>query len=341
MRHHVRRPGVKPPLAALLLAASLLTALHALAASPAPAAGLFSPEELAQRQGENLPGKLHAPDLSPPARLPPAVANTPLPEALRGSIRRVDTGGVKLVAMTFDLCELSDQRAGYDGALVEALRAQNVPATFFASGKWLRSHPERAMQLLADPLFELGNHAWTHGNMGVLPPDRMREQIEWTQAQYELTREALAKLARERGQPEAVSHAPSSITLFRFPYGRCRPEALSMLAGMGIAAVQWDVNTMDAAKGRTADGVARGVERAVKPGSIVLGHANGFGRATAEALKILVPALRAKGYRFVTVNELLRSGKAVTAAQCYDSRPGDTTRYDALYGDGTAHRRSR
>lgn len=320
---------------ALLLAALLLAPPSALAA------GLFSPEELAPRPGENLPGKLHAPDLSPPTRSALATVNTPLPEALRGSIRRVDTGGVKLAALTFDLCELSDQRAGYDGELVETLRALGVPATFFASGKWLKSHPERAMQLLSDPLFEMGSHAWTHGNMGILTAARMREQIEWTQAQYELTRETLMALAVDRGQPEAVAGIPSSITLFRFPYGRCRPEALSMLAGMGIAAVQWDVNTMDAARGRTSEAIARDVERNVKPGSIVLGHANGFGRATAGALKLFVPALRAKGYRFVTAGELLRSGKPVTAAECYDSRPGDTSQYDALYGDGTVHRRVR
>jgi len=110
---------------------------------------------------------------------------------------------------------------------------------------------------------------------------------------------------------------------------------------MGIAAVQWDVNMMDAAKTRTAQAVARDVERGVKPGSIVLGHANGFGYATADALRLIVPVLRAKGYRFVTVSALLDAGRAVTATQCYDSRPGDTDVYDVLFGDGTVHRRNR
>lgn len=313
--------------------------LVALLPASAFSASLWTPTELAATPEERKAGRLTAPDLTPPARTAPLAALAPLPPERRGSIRRVDTGGEKLVALTFDLCELSDQRAGYDGAIVDYLRAEGVAATFFASGKWLRSHPERSMQLLADPLFEVGSHAWTHGNFGVLKPERMRVELAWTQAQYELDREQLVKLAGQRG--DASPNAPASIRVFRFPYGRCRVEALDMLAGMGIAAVQWDVNMMDAAKTRTAQAIARDVERGVKPGSIVLGHANGFGYATADALRLIIPALRAKGYRFVSVSALLDAGRAVTASQCYDSRPGDTDVYDVLFGDGTVHRRNR
>jgi len=360
----------------------------------APAAGPWTPAELAGKPEERHAGRMGAPDLTPPERTVPRNVLPPLPSALRGSIRRVDTGGEKLVALTFDLCELADQATGYDGAVVDVLRSEGAPATFFAGGKWMRSHPVRAMQLLADPLFEVGSHAWTHGNFGVLDTARMREQIDWTQAQYELTRESLARLAAERGdrqtlvrlasggdgpdnsvrrsdgldgaenpidpasgnvgrgghggqaEPAATipgnpARIPDSIHVFRFPYGRCRAEALDMLASKGLAAIQWDVNMMDAARTRNAQAVARDVERGVKPGSIVLGHANGFGHATAEALQIIIPALRARGYRFVTVSSLLASGKAVTAPDCYDSRSGDTALYDAMFGDGTTHPRKR
>lgn len=323
----------------ILSFAWVLALVLAATSAHAQAERIWSPSELAGRPEDPHPGHLGPPDLSPPARTEPRVVSAPLEPGLRGSIRRVDTGGEKLVALTFDLCELSDQRSGYDGAIVDTLRSEAVPATFFAGGKWMRSHPERAMQLASDPLFEVGSHAWTHGNFGVLEPSRMREQILWTQAQYELIREEATRLAAERGVPEAAARMPQSIRAFRFPYGRCRAEALDMLAGMGIAAVQWDVNTMDASRTRTAAAIVRDVEREVKPGSIVLGHANGFGHATAQALRTLIPALRAKGYRFVTVSDLLAAGRAVTAGECYDSRPGDTKVYDAMFGDGTVHPR--
>jgi peptidoglycan/xylan/chitin deacetylase (PgdA/CDA1 family) len=96
------------------------------------------------------------------------------------SIRRVQPrDGQRLVALTFDLCERADQISGYDGAIVDVLRQERVPATFFAGGKWMRTHPERTMQLMADPLFEVGSHAWTHGNLRVLEGEKPETQIAW------------------------------------------------------------------------------------------------------------------------------------------------------------------
>ena len=98
------------------------------------------------------------------------------------------------ITLTFDLCEQADEVTGYDGELVDTLRAQGVKATFYAGGKWMRSHPERTLQLMADPLFELGNHAWTHGNLRVLQGAEMANQIRWTQAEYERLRDQLLAL---------------------------------------------------------------------------------------------------------------------------------------------------
>ena len=83
-----------------------------------------------------------------------------------GVLRRVvPAGGAKLVALTFDLCEGSGEVAGYDGAIVDRLRAASVPATFFMGGRWAQSHEQRAMQLLADPLFEVGDHTYDHADL--------------------------------------------------------------------------------------------------------------------------------------------------------------------------------
>ncbi len=355
----------------LILFAVLLfvTAVQADAADPAGAPPLWTQDQLQSTPKERHAGAVTAPDRTPPARLAPVRGAPPLPGSLRGSIRRVDTGGEKLVALTFDLCELSDQKTGYDGDVVDALRRLDASATFFAGGKWMRSHPERAMQLMASPRFEVGSHAWTHGNFGVLDEKSMREQILWTQAQYELLREEFDRrgatsqasaasapagaappgtgtstasgTVASAGSPAAVAAAPATIAVFRFPYGRCRPEALALLAQAGIAAIQWDVNTMDAAASQTAPKILQLVERTVKPGSIILMHANGFGVHTAEAVGLIVPALRGRGYRLVTVSQLLAAGKPVAAAECYDSRPGDTAIYDRQFGDGTVHAKNR
>ncbi|MDD5273617.1 MAG: polysaccharide deacetylase family protein, partial [Methylovulum sp.] len=109
-----------------------------------------------------------AADHSPPAYDTP---NAPAPTstgALSQSIRSVALpADKKALAITFDLCEQANEKTGYDAEIINLLRASHVKATLFAGGKWMRSHPDRTQQLMADPLFELGNHAWTHGNLRV------------------------------------------------------------------------------------------------------------------------------------------------------------------------------
>ncbi|NJM55239.1 MAG: GNAT family N-acetyltransferase [Verrucomicrobiae bacterium] len=66
-----------------------------------------------------------------------------------------------------------------------------------------------------------------------------------------------------------------------------------------------------------------------------MAHANGRGFNTAAGLPAAIKALRAKGYEFVTVSELLAAGKPVIVSSCYNSKAGDTDRYDRLGGAST------
>jgi Predicted xylanase/chitin deacetylase len=310
---------------------------------PPPAAtslltALWNPAQLLVRDGDRTIKRLRPADHSPPdAEGPVPEPAGPLPAAWRNSIRRVvPADDRKLVALTFDLCERADDVTGYDGSIVDLLRREGVAATFFAGGKWLRSHPERAMQLMADPLFEVGNHGWTHGNLRVLPLDQAREQVAWTQAQYALLREELVRRANAAGiDASMVNQVPPVPAVFRFPYGTCRPETLQLVNDMGLAAIQWDVVSADAVKGQSATVVRQTVVGQVKPGSIVVMHGNGRGSGTAEALPSIVTELRRRGFQFVTVSDLLRSGKPQAADDCYELKPGDNKRYDALFGGGT------
>jgi peptidoglycan/xylan/chitin deacetylase (PgdA/CDA1 family) len=272
----------------------------------------------------------------PPGATEPRERRPALPDSLRNSIRRVEPrGGEKVVALTFDVCERALERTGYDAGIVNYLRDHQVRATFFLGGKWMQTHPERAMQLMADPSFEVGNHAWTHGNLRVLGVDRVRQQILWPQVQYELLWDKLKAMALQHqvdvAEAEKIPHLPLT---FRFPYGVCRPEALQSLAEWGLPAIQWDVVTGDPDRHTTAEAIAQLVNHKVRPGSIIVCHANGRAPHTAAALPLFIPQLRRAGYRFVTVSELLAMGPAVTATECYENRPGDNKRYDRLFGAG-------
>ena len=286
-------------------------------------------------------------DWQPPPDWAIAAAQTALPplaEGLAGSIRRVDPTDpeARLVALTFDLCEQANERAGYDAALVNALRAAGVKATFFAGGKWLRTHAEQAMQLMADPLFEIGNHAWTHGNLRVLHGEEARNQILWAQAEYQVLRRQLGERTCAVGTgPGEWGLVPAWPTLFRFPYGTCDQGSLNAAVGLGLASIQWSLVTGDPDKGRSAQAIAQSIRAGVRAkgregrGAIVVAHANGRGWHTAEALPLFIPQLQAEAYRFVTVSELLAAGRPVSAKECYEVRPGDNVRYDRLFGRGT------
>lgn len=312
----------------------------------APTGQIFGSETIlkqcwtpAELQGSPLDKKVNRP-VEPDATPPDlsniqAALNSPVPSQLRNCIRRVQpTNGEKLVALTFDLCERNLEKTGYEAEIFNYLRKNNVKATFFVGGKWMHSHPEKTQQLMADPLFELGNHAWTHGNMRILTGKEMQQQILWTQAEYQRHRQLLATQCPAATSAE-MNKIPNTLRTFRFPYGTCSSESLQTLASYGLPAIQWDVVTGDPASKQTADGIAKVILNSVKPGSIIIAHANGRGHGTAQALPKFIPQLKAQGYQFVTVSELLASGSVEATSDCYEETPGDNSKYDKIFGKGT------
>src|SRR6185436_16447651 len=146
---------------------------------------------------------------------PPPV--TPVPQELRGSIRAVELPpGVKFIALTFDLCETSSDVAGYDGRIVDLLRAQGVKATFFAGGKWMETHKERAEQLIADPNFEVGSHGLRHFDLSHVTGQTLDDEIRLTEAAYADTRKSLlTKQCAASIQQQSL--VPERMSLMRFP----------------------------------------------------------------------------------------------------------------------------
>lgn len=297
-------------------------------------AACWAPAALAAKPGEKSPRKgVRLFDKSPQASA--LAPYEPLPAADTGAVRRVIlSGSRKLIALTFDLCEQPGEIAGYDGAIIDYLRKEHIKATLFAGGKWLRSHEERARQLMADPLFEIGSHSEAHRNLRRLSGDRLTNEILGPQRSYEIIRANLSKTQCVANAPDAMAVVPARISLFRFPYGACDARSLQAVHDQGLTAIQWDFATGDPDPRQSARAIAQAILRRARPGAIILAHANGRGRHTSEALPLALPLLRAKGYEFVTVSELLAAGKPVREPRCYDNRPGDTDRYDFL----VAHR---
>jgi peptidoglycan/xylan/chitin deacetylase (PgdA/CDA1 family) len=311
--------------------------LPALAAAEEPA-GLqrcWSPDLLSGKPEEARPRRAQTSIDVGALKQESVPAATPIPPELRGSIRGVELpGGVRLIALTFDLCEAEGEIAGYEGRIVDVLRAANVKATFFAGGKWMMTHPERAEQLLADPLFEIGSHGWRHLDPLRINPEQLGEELKLTDAAYGRARRGLVI-----GPycPNGFTLPPERMKLFRFPYGRCNAETLTQTADAGFLSIQWDVVTGDPDPNRSAKAIAATILAKAHPGAIVVAHANGRGRHTAEALEIAIPKLKEEGYGFVTVSELIAAGKPVIAEACYLNRKGDKARLARNSRRGNSH----
>lgn len=277
------------------------------------------------------------PDNSPPKNTQPTVIKTELNTHLSGSIRSVVLpNNEKYIALSFDLCEQANQKTGYDAEIINYLRDNKIKATLFAGGKWMRSHPEKTKQLMAEPLFELANHSWTHGNLRLIHGKALTEQILWTQAQYELLRTELLNsqcAAPFKNQAELL--IPPVPELFRFPFGTCDTEALTTVNHYGLAAIQWNIVTADPVKSQSASAIKNTILNQAKSGAIIVAHANGKGWHTAQALPSIINELHKRGFQFVKISELLAMGKPVVTNSCYELKPNDNKRYDKLFGKGT------
>ncbi len=289
----------------------------------------WAPGELAVKPGEkSIRRAPYDPSIEPrDATLDRAA----VPDNRRGSIRSVKVrNGEKLIALTFDLCENAGEVSGYDGQIVDILRAEGAKATFFPSGKWLIDHQDRAQQLVADPLFQVGGHSWTHRNFRLLSTEEVNADLALDLKADANLRESLGVKACFRDAP-AADRKLQQTSIFRFPFGTCNAEALKAVNDAGLLAIQWDVVSGDPAPAQTAEAIRRGVVGSAKPGSIVVMHGNGRGWHTPEALPAIIKELRGRDFEFVTIDELLKKGEPVIANSCYEVKPGDNARYDRLF----------
>jgi peptidoglycan-N-acetylglucosamine deacetylase len=198
--------------------------------------------------------------------------------------RARDTGGEKVVALTFD----DGPNPPHTGAVLDVLDRYGVPATFFCVGLHASAHTDELARMVESG-HRLANHTWSHPFL----PDLTVGELA---AQLDRTDEAIAAVAGVQGP-----------RLFRPPYGSRTPEILSWLAeGDSGTVVLWDVDAMDWAM-PGADTIAASVLGQVVPGSIVLMHDGGGDRSqTTEALPRIIEGLLEQEYRFARVDELTR-----------------------------------
>lgn len=189
------------------------------------------------------------------------------------------------IAMTFD----DGPDAKLTPKLLDTLKERHIHATFFVLGQRVVEYPEILQREVAEG-HEIGNHSWDHPQLNKLAEGGLQHQMLDTSAAIK----------------SAIGKAP---TIMRPPYGATNPRlSRAIEREFGMKVILWSVDPFD-----WKDPGSKVVESRIlsgwkesggaKSGAIILSH--DIHKGTVEAMPETLDALLAKGYKFVTVSELL------------------------------------
>jgi peptidoglycan/xylan/chitin deacetylase (PgdA/CDA1 family) len=253
----------------LLGCAATLSFTVALAAQPAPATKPAKPAH----SSEAVPKAV-----SPNVEKEAAQKSPAPPKEPAISFNSVHVDG-PYIAMTFD----DGPSAALTPKLLDLLAARHIKATFFVIGENVAEHPEIVARAAREG-HEIASHSWSHPNLGKMSQEGVRSQLQQT----------------DDAIKTAIGKSP---TLLRPPYGSITEREKRWIHDeFGYDIILWDVDPLDWK--RPGPAVVRNrILKETRPGSIVLSH--DIHPGTIEAMPTTFDELEAKGFKFVTVSELL------------------------------------
>jgi cellulose synthase/poly-beta-1,6-N-acetylglucosamine synthase-like glycosyltransferase/peptidoglycan/xylan/chitin deacetylase (PgdA/CDA1 family) len=198
-----------------------------------------------------------------------------------------------LVALTFD----DGPDSNWTPKILDILKAKNAPATFFVIGKNMQEHPGLVKREIDQGLV-VGNHTYTHPNIGELPVQEVDIELNATQRLFETITGKSMRLLRPPYFGDAEPSTPAEV------------DPLVAAQKLGYLIVGLRIDPDDWKKPDPTLIVQRSLARLADPnpetgGQVILLHDSGGDRSrTVQALPVLIDQLRAHGYRLVSVAEL-------------------------------------
>ncbi len=218
------------------------------------------------------------------AEAPVAASEKPAPSAaaIRLSYSSCNIEG-NSIALTFD----DGPHAQNTPRLLDILKHAGVKATFFVVGQNAVLYPDILKRIVAEG-HELANHSYSHPVLASLSESAVHDQLDRTH--------------------DAVLKATGiSMKIMRPPYGALsEPQRRMVHAHYGYRTILWDVDPEDW-KYRDAARVEREILARTRAGSIILSH--DIHKTTVDAMTSTIEVLAVKGFKFVTVSELLAQDK--------------------------------
>lgn len=190
----------------------------------------------------------------------------------------------KVVALTFD----DGPHPSLTPRLLDILARHNVKATFFVLGQNVRRYPD-IVRRAASAGHEIASHSDTHPQLSKCSRDKVIRELDATAS--------------------AIQSATGSLPrVLRPPYGSLTKDQQQWIYNKyGYRAIMWNVDPLDWKK-PGASVVASRLINGTKPGGILLAHDIHTG--TIDAMEQTISGIKAKGYRFVTVSQLINMGNA-------------------------------
>ncbi len=202
------------------------------------------------------------------------------------------------VALTFD--------DGPDGRwtprILKILKEKHAPATFFVIGENMQARPDLVQKEVREGHM-VGNHTWTHPNIAVTPLAQTNLEINTTQRLFEVLTGRSMRFFRPPFFGDAEPSTPGEV------------EPLKVAQGFGYLIAGLRIDPDDWQKPQPAVIIKRTLDRlkvtGEQEGQVILLHDAGGDRSrTVAALPGLIDALRAAGYRLVSMEQLAGMSRA-------------------------------
>lgn len=205
------------------------------------------------------------------------------------------------VALTFD--DGPDEK--WTPQILDILKREHVPATFFIIGQNGQANPQLVKRIVAEG-HDIGNHSFTHPNLGEIPGRLTELELNATQRLVEALTGRSTRLFRAPyfgdAEPQTADEVEPAAIANRLGY---------IIVGLRVDPDDWALPGTDEIVKRTEAGLTN--PNPDERGQIVLLHDGGGDRAqTVAALPRLIHELRAQGYQFATVSELAGLTQAQT-----------------------------